>query len=97
MSDSAEIDEWFGAGWAVFQGDRAEESFLPLSDMEAQREWLAGFGSTWVECPDEAARDANCPGGLLVDEALVRALDGRGELLRQLRAHGRGHANRSVH
>ena len=38
MSDSAEIDEWFGAGWAVFQGDRAEEPFPPLSDMEAQRE-----------------------------------------------------------
>jgi hypothetical protein len=27
----------------------------------------------------------------------VSALDGRGELLLQLRAHGRGRANRSVH
>ena len=96
MSDSAEI-AWFGAGWAVFQGNRTAESFPPLSDMEAQREWLAGFGSAWAECPDEAALDATCLGGMPVDEALARALDGRGELLRQLRAHGRGRANRNVH
>jgi hypothetical protein len=32
-----------------------------------------------------------------VDEALAKVLDGRSDLLRQLRAHGLGRANRSLH
>jgi hypothetical protein len=96
VSDSAEV-EWFGAGWAVFQGDRAAESFPALNDMDAQRKWLAGFGSAWAECPEESYLAANCLGGMPVDDALVAALGGRADLLRQLRAHGLGQANRSVH
>jgi hypothetical protein len=99
VSDCADID-WFGAGWAVFEGARSSEGFPPLNDMEAQRKWLAGFGAAWVECPDQALLetmlDGDWLGGASVDEALARALDGHGDLLRQLRAHAQGQANQTV-
>jgi len=58
-----------------------------FNDMEAQRAWLGGFGAAWAEASEEDAS---------IDEALVRALDGRAELLRQLRSHREGWGNRTV-
>jgi hypothetical protein len=47
---------WFGAGYAVAKGGTAPDDYYPpLNDLEAQREWLGGFGAGWVECPDEEA------------------------------------------
>lgn len=91
--DESDGDFWFGQGWAVFKGElRDDKHFPPLNDMEAQRWWLGGFGAAWAECPDEAAIDSilygDGMGGESVDAALLRAMQGRAELLRQLRAHG---------
>lgn len=80
---------WYAAGWAVFARDvRDPEFFPPLNDIEAQREWLGGFGAAWV------AHDDN---GESVDEALERALTGKEELLRQLRSHRAGWGSREAH
>jgi hypothetical protein len=93
---------WFGAGYAVAKGGTDDPDFYPpLNDMEAQREWLGGFGAGWAECPDIEATDSilfgDGTGGESVDEALARALEGRAELLRQLRAYGEERASRTVH
>ena len=92
---------WFGAGWAVFKGTTDPDFFPPLNDMEAQREWLGGFGAAWVEYPDEEAITSilhgDGLGGESVDEALARKLAGRAELLAQLRLHHADRANRTLH
>ncbi len=84
--------DWLEAGWTVFRDDRRDpDSFPPLHDMEAQRQWLGGFGAAWAEAPeDDGSRES-------VDEALARALTGREELLRQLRSHASGRSSRTVH
>lgn len=83
---------WFGAGEAVFKGSIRDPGFFPpLNDMEAQREWLGGFGAAWAEAPDDTG------GGESVDEALARSLEGKAELLRQLRCHASGGNSRRVH
>ena len=93
---------WFGAAWAVFKGGTKDSDFYPpLNDMAAQREWLGGFGAGWAECPDEEAIESilhgDGRGGESVDQALARALKGRGELLMQLRAHHADRTNRTLH
>lgn len=94
--------DWFGKGWAVYKRELRDDAwFPPLNDMEAQRWWLGGFGAAWAECPPEEAVAstlyADGMGGESVDQALARALEGRGELLRQLRAHGREGSGWVVH
>jgi len=86
LFDGARVDEttieWLDTGWGAFRdGLRDADSFPPLNDMEAQRWWLGGFGAAWAAGPDKAGS---------VDEALARALQGRAELLRQLRSHRTG-------
>ncbi len=93
---------WFSAGYAVFGAETSDRAFYPpLDDDEAQRHWLAGFGAAWVECPDDAAIESilngDWLGGESVDEALVRILEGRMELLRQLWVHGLGKVARAIH
>jgi hypothetical protein len=93
---------WFGAGWAVFKGGTDDDDYYPpLNDMEAQREWLGGFGAAWVECPDVEAMDSilngDGTGGESLDQVLADALEGRPDLLRQLRAHGEGRASQTRH
>jgi hypothetical protein len=93
---------WFGAGYAVAKGGTAPDDYYPpLNDMEAQREWLGGFGAGWVECPDEEAIESILFGdgsaGESIDGALARVLEGRADLLRQLRTHGEGRASRTLH
>lgn len=83
---------WFGAGYAVFKGGTQDPDFYPpLNDMEAQRQWLGGFGAAWAECPDEEAIESilygDGSGGETVGEALAEALEGREDLLRQLWSH----------
>lgn len=65
---------WFGAGYAVAKGGTAPDDYYPpLNDMEAQHEWLGGFGAGWVECPDEEAIASilfgDGSGGESIDEA----------------------------
>lgn len=44
--ETPEDTNWFAKGWAVYKGDICDDDhFLPLSDMEAQRWWLGGFGA----------------------------------------------------
>lgn len=54
--------------------------------MEVQRWWLGGFGAAWAETPDDEALESTLygdgMGGKSVADALVLALEGRGELLR---------------
>jgi hypothetical protein len=84
---------WFGAGWALFKGGTDDPDYYPpLNDMEAQRQWLGGFGAAWVECPD-----GDGMGGESVDQALASMLEDRPELLRQLRSHATGRTNRTRH
>ncbi len=91
---------WFGAGWAVYKGTKDQDFFPPLGDMEAQREWLGGFGAAWVEYPDEVAMKSilhgDGMGGESVRAALIKALEGKGktELLRQLMTHSNGNQTR---
>ena len=74
MSVERATRDWFDVGWDAYkEGGRYPESFPPRNDMEAQRAWLGGFGAAWVEASDEEA----------VDEALVRVVEGKEELLRQ--------------
>jgi hypothetical protein len=70
------------------RGVRDSSFFPPLNDIEAQREWLGGFGAAWV---------SDGGGGESVDAALARACEGREELLRQLRSHRAGWGSREVH
>ena len=84
--------DWFEVGWTVLKEDMRDPDFLlPLHDMEAQRQWLGGFGAAWAEPPeDDGSRKS-------VDEALARALTGREELLRQLRSHASRRSSLTVH
>jgi hypothetical protein len=80
--------DWFDVGWEAFaEGGRDADLFPPLNDIEAQRWWLGGFGAAWASAPHEAGS---------IDEALARALEGRRELLRQLRSHRAGWGTRTV-
>jgi hypothetical protein len=81
--------DWFEVGAVSFrEGARDAGCLPPLNDMEAQRWWLGGFGAAWVEHPDD---------GESVDEALAQILEGRADLLRQLRSHRLGWGSRTVH
>ena len=81
--------DWIDVGWAVYREEVQDaEFFPPIHDMEAQRRWLGGFGAAWVAASDDEVS---------VDEALARVLDGRDELLRQLRSHRDGWGSRGVH
>jgi len=102
MPDKITDFGWFGAGYAVFKSGTQDPDFYPpLNDMEAQRQWVDGFGAAWVECPDDEAVESilfgDGTGGESIGEALVRALEGRDQLLRQLRAYGKEHASDYVH
>lgn len=102
MPKKIEDFAWYGAGWAVFKGGVTDPDFYPpLNDMEAQREWLGGFGAAWVDYPDDAAIDSilagDGMGGESVDQALARAMEGHPELLRQLRSHRLDWGNRTLH
>ena len=89
VSDGEKRAAWFEAGSITYLEGRGDASLLPPSyDMEAQRWWLEGFGAAWAE----ALKD-----GESVDDALVRALEGREELLRQLRSHRAEWGRREVH
>ncbi|MCP4993508.1 MAG: hypothetical protein GY934_06955 [Gammaproteobacteria bacterium] len=90
---------WFGAGWAVYKGDVKDIDFFPpLGDIQAQREWLGGFGAAWAEYPDEVAMksilDGDGMGGESVRATLAKTLEGKTELLRQLLAHSNGNQTR---
>ncbi len=70
-------------------------------DIKAQQERLDGFGVAWAECPDDEAIESilhgDGRGGTSVYLALARALEGRGELLRQLRSHHADRASLTLH
>jgi hypothetical protein len=100
VPEKSDVD-WFSAGWAVYFGAARDAThYPPLNDMEAQRWWLGGFGAAWAEDIDDRGLRAvlNEEGivGESVDEALARALAGRGELLRQLRSHRQGWGTRTL-
>ncbi|MEA3640252.1 MAG: histidine kinase [Lamprobacter sp.] len=92
MDEDAALDVWFDRGWDVYKGARQDGDYPPLNDMEAQRWWLGGFGAAWEAAPFEMPQDRLVNGDLLnlgdVDKALNEALQGRVDLLHQLRAHG---------
>jgi len=93
---------WFGAGWAVFKGGTDDPDFYPpIDDCEALRDWLAGFGAAWVECPDgesvESILNGDGMAGESVEEALVRALETRQDLLCALWDLGLGKMPRVLH
>lgn len=85
---------WIGSALGR-RSSRAAPSMTPffprLDDQDAQRQWLAGFGAAWVECPEAAATAAilggDWRGGESVEDALMRALATPPELLRQLWPH----------
>ncbi|WP_296811071.1 hypothetical protein [Thiocapsa sp.] len=64
---------------------------------------LPCFGAGWVECIDGdldillAALFGDGSAGETIDDALEQALEGRAELLRQLRTQGEGRAHRTLH
>ena len=81
--------DWIDAGWAVYkEGARDPEYFPPLGDRDAQRAWLGGVGAAWASDLDNTES---------VVDALTRMLEGRGELLRQLRSHTSGKGVRTLH
>ena len=93
-------DDWFEHGWSVYKGELQDDKYFPpLNDMKAQRWWLAGFGAAWAESPEDEAIDSilsdDGMGGESVDAALLRAMQGRADLLRQLRAYGASDAGSS--
>lgn len=73
---------WYGAGYAVCIGGTDDPNFYPpLHDLEAQREWLAGFEAAWCDCPDAEAIDSilfgDGMGGESLEAALTRVLEDR--------------------
>jgi len=66
--------------------------YPPLDDDDPPQQWLAGFGAAGVECPDDVAIESilngDGMGGESVEAVLVRILERRMDLLRQLWAHG---------
>lgn len=81
--------DWFDIGWAVYRKDlRNDANFPPLNDMQAQRWWLGGFAAAWAENVTVE--------GESVDLALVRALAGKEDLLRQLRSYRKGWGSRTL-
>jgi hypothetical protein len=94
--------DWFGAGEIVFKEGSLDETHFPgLDDQDAQLKWLAGFGAAWAECPEDeavpSATNGDGMGGESVEEALVRTLEARPELLRALWALGLGKIPRVLH
>jgi len=89
---------WYGAGWAAYKGDVMDPDFYPpLSDIEAQQEWLDGFEAAWSDCLDEEAVESilhgDGTGGEPMEEALARSLEGRVALLKCLLPGVQGRAN----
>ena len=83
------VINWIDAGWAVYkEGVRDSRFFPPLGDRETQRAWLGGFGAAWASDLDSKES---------VVDALARVLEGRGELMRQLRSHTSGKRVRTLH
>jgi hypothetical protein len=81
--------DWLDVGWAVYkEGVRDPEFFPPLGDRDTQRAWLGGFSSAWASDLDTEES---------VDEVLALALDGRAELLRQLRSHAGAEGSQTLH
>lgn len=81
--------DWLDAGEAVFTGAAHDDAYFPpLDDQDAQMQWLGGFGAAWANCPEEDAvpspLNGDGMGGESVEEALVRILETRPELLRAL-------------
>ena len=65
---------WFGAGWAVCKGGTDDpDVYPPIDDCEALYHWLAGFGTTWVECPEGEAMES-----ILNGDGLGKDISGRG-------------------
>jgi hypothetical protein len=92
VDEDAQLDVWFDRGWDVYEGAREQHYYPPLNDMQAQRWWLGGFGAAWAVAPFEMPPDKLVDSDALnlsnVEKALLVALEGRADLLRQLRAHG---------
>ena len=86
---AAAVINWFEAGWSVYRERiRDPDFFPPLGDMDAQRQWLGGFGAALASSLEDKES---------VMDALARVLEGRGELLRQLRSHTSGKGVRTLH
>jgi hypothetical protein len=100
MTDAQNDFDWFARGEAVMTGniERTESYFPPLHDIEAQRQWLCGFGAAWATSPGDAEPETYRLGDALAIEpvgvALVIALKGRMPLLKQLQSHGMGNQTR---
>ena len=89
MEFAPAVINWIDAGWAVYkEGVRDSRFFPPLGDREAQRAWLGGVGAAWASDLDNTES---------VEDALARVLEGRGELLWQLRSHASGERLRTLH
>ena len=91
--------DWFEAGSAVFEGLTEDPaSFPPLSDMQAQRAWLAGFLASWSEWLDRRGLVlSDDQESATLDDRLSRTLRDRPELLRQLLSYRLGSQSWSEH
>jgi hypothetical protein len=66
---------WYGAGWASFKSDRISQGFMPpVTDKEAVKEWLEGFGAAHADCPDEEAIEGILQGDFSRGESFEDAL-----------------------
>ena len=82
--------DWFARGYSVMRDQERDPShYPPLNDIEAQRQWLGGFGAGWAELPLEYQNDQ-----ATITNALDIALDGQQHLFQQLLSHGFGKQTR---
>lgn len=72
---------WYGAGYAVFKGDRLIPGWTPpVGDSAAWERWISGFALAHADTPDEEVLDAfqrgdfGFEGGEGLDSALFRLL-----------------------
>lgn len=101
ISDALDDLDWFDAGNGVFEHVLVGPGvYPPLDDLEAQRQWLAGYAAGrdgFQRAIDTSASAAGDPRRGTLHEVLRRQLADQPELLRQLLARLAEDSERGTH
>jgi hypothetical protein len=86
--------KWFDIGVRFFECCGHDPEHLPpLRDREAQRAWLAGFGTAWCEWPERRLDTFDDPRDGSLIEALAHTLNSHPQFMRTLLTIQQGGGN----